>query len=201
MARVVQPACDLDGIEANKVSPLHIGDPLLRDRNLTTSGVMLGDMSPGLRLEPVTQENVRAACKLKLRPDQENLVAPVAWSLADAYTAPDIAWPRLIYDGDQLVGFIMAAFDPGNPAELYHSYLWRLNIGAEHQGCGYGRFAVEGLCQEAMRRGQHRLTVSYHLHENGPQGFYARLGFRPTGERNQGEVVAERILTADAKAG
>jgi diamine N-acetyltransferase len=161
----------------------------------------MGDVPSGLRLEPVTQENVRAACKLKLRPDQENLVAPVAWSLADAYAAPDIAWPRLIYDGDQLVGFIMGAFDPGNPAELYHSYLWRLNIGAEHQGGGYGRFAVEGLCQEAMNRGQHRLTVSYHLHENGPEGFYERLGFRPTGEHNQGEVVAERILTADAKAG
>lgn len=157
-------------------------------------------MSSGLRLEPVTPENVRAACKLKLRPDQENLVAPVAWSLADAYTVPDVAWPRLIYDGDQLAGFIMGAFDPGNLASLFHSYLWRLNIGAEHQGGGYGRFAVEGLCQEAMRRGQHRLTVSYHLHENGPEGFYERLGFRPTGEHNQGEVVAERILTADGKA-
>jgi diamine N-acetyltransferase len=158
-------------------------------------------MSWGPRLEPVTTENVRAACKLQLRPDQENFVAPVAWSLADAYAAPDIAWPRLIYDGDQLVGFIMAAFDLANSAELYRSYLWRLSIGAEHQGCGYGRLAVESLCQEAMRRGQHRLTVSYHLHEEGPEGFYERLGFRPTGERNQGEVVAERIFTADAKAG
>ena len=67
-------------------------------------------MPTGLRLERVTRENVRAACKLELRPDQEGLVAPVAWSLADAYTMPDIAWPRRIYDGDQLVGFIMAAF-------------------------------------------------------------------------------------------
>jgi diamine N-acetyltransferase len=160
----------------------------------------VADMSSGLRLEPVTQENVRAACKLKLRPDQENLVAPVAWSLADAYTVPDIAWPRLIYDGDQLVGFIMAVFDPDNPDDLFHSYLVRLNIGAEHQGSGYGSFAVEGLCQEAVRRGQRRLTVSYHLQANGPEGFYERLGFRPTGEHNQGEVVAERILTPDAKA-
>jgi diamine N-acetyltransferase len=63
----------------------------------------------GLRLERVTEENVRAACQLKVRPDQESLVAPVAFSLVDAYTIPDIAWPRLIYDGDQLVGFIMAA--------------------------------------------------------------------------------------------
>jgi diamine N-acetyltransferase len=154
----------------------------------------VGRVLSGLRLELVTQQNVRAACKLKLRPDQENLVAPVAWSLADAYTVPDIAWPRLIYDGDQLVGFIMAAFGPGSLAELYHSYLWRLNIDAGHQGGGYGRFAVEGLCQEAIRRGRRRLTVSYHPGENGPEGFYQRLGFRPTGEYNQGEVVAERIL-------
>lgn len=167
-----------------------------------TPGRTVGEVLSGPRLEPVTQENVGAACKLKLRPDQENLVDPVAWSLATAYTAPDIAWPRLIYDGDQLVGFIMGAFDPGNPAELHHSYLWRLNIGAEHQGSGYGRFAAEGLCQEAIRRGRHRLTVSYRLHENGPEGFYERLGFRPTGEHNHaGEVIAERILTADAKAG
>ena len=60
-------------------------------------------MLTGRRLEPVTQENVRAACELKIRPEQEDLVAPVARSLAEAYTVPDIAWPRLIYDGSQLV--------------------------------------------------------------------------------------------------
>jgi len=150
----------------------------------------------GPRLEPVTQENVRAACKLKIRPDQEDLVAPVAWSLADAYTAPDAAWPRLIYDGGQLVGFIMAAFAPEHENALFHSYLWRLNIGAGHQSRGYGRFAVEALCQEAMRRGQRRLTVSYHPYQHGPEGFYRRLGFQPTGEYNKDEVVAERIFSA-----
>lgn len=151
-------------------------------------------MPTDLRLEPVTQDNVRVACKLKLRADQEHLVAPVAWSLADAYTVPDIAWPRLIYDGDQAVGFVMAAFAPGHENPLYHSYLWRLNIGAEHQGKGYGRFVVEEVCREAMRRGHHRLTVCYHEGEHGPEEFYRRLGFRPTGEYNQGEAVAERDL-------
>jgi diamine N-acetyltransferase len=151
-------------------------------------------MPTGLRLELVTQENVRAACKLKLRPGQEGLVAPVAWSLADAYTMPEIAWPRLIYDGDQLVGFIMAAFAPGHENPLFHSYLWRLSIGAEYQGKGYGRFAIEELSQEAMRRGHHRLTVSYHAGQGGPEDFYRRLGFHPTGRYNQGEAIAERFL-------
>jgi diamine N-acetyltransferase len=148
----------------------------------------------GLRLELVTKENVRAACKLELRPDQEGLVAPVAWSLADAYTMPGIAWPRLIYDGDQLVGFIMAAFAPQEENTLFHSYLWRLNISAGHQGKGYGRFAVEELCEEAGRRGHHRLTASYHAGPHGPAEFYRRLGFHPTGEYNEGETVAERLL-------
>jgi diamine N-acetyltransferase len=149
-----------------------------------------------MRLELVTPENVRAACLLKLRDDQEGLVAPVAWSLADAYAYSGIAWPRLVYDGDQLAGFVMVAFDPSNPSELYHAYLWRLNIGAEHQGHGYGRFAVEGVCQEARRRGHRRLTVSYHAVGNGPERFYERLGFRRTGEHIQDEVVAERMLGA-----
>src|ERR1700761_7554915 len=91
-------------------------------------------MPADLRLETVTTANVRAACKLRLRADQEDLVAPVAWSLADAYAWSDVAWPRLIFDGDQLVGFVMAAFAPEHENPLFHSYLWRLNIGAEHQG-------------------------------------------------------------------
>src|SRR5215472_1920132 len=151
-------------------------------------------MPTGLRLNLVTKDNVRSACELQLRADQDHLVAPVAWSLADAYTMPDIAWPRLIYDGDQLVGFIMAAFASGHENPLYHSYLWRLNIGAEHQGKGYGRFAVEELFGEATRRGHHRLTVSYHAGPGGPEVFYERLGFRPTGELIADETVAERLL-------
>jgi diamine N-acetyltransferase len=148
-----------------------------------------------MRLELINPQNVRAACKLKLRPDQDNLVAPVAWSIADAYANPEIAWPRLIFDGDQLAGFIMAAFAPDQDNPLFHSYLWRLNIGAEHQGKGYGRFAVEELCLEATRRGHRRLTVSYHAGPHGPEVFYQRLGFQPTGEYNAGETVAERLLS------
>jgi diamine N-acetyltransferase len=108
---------------------------------------------------------------------------------------PEIVWPRLIYDGDELVGFIMAVFASEDENALFHSYLCRLNIGAEHQGKGYGRFAVEELCHEATRRGQHRLTVCFHPYQHGPEGFYQRLGFHPTGEYNEDEVVAERILT------
>lgn len=50
-------------------------------------------MSSLPRLALVTSDNVEAACALKVRPDQDGLVKPVSWSLAEAYASPDMAWP------------------------------------------------------------------------------------------------------------
>ncbi|MET9659334.1 GNAT family N-acetyltransferase [Streptomyces sp. NPDC006510] len=156
-------------------------------------------MSSSLRLEKVTPDNVEAACQLKVRPDQDGLVKPVAWSLAQAYATPDIAWPRLIFDGEQLVGFVMAFFDvrfhPDDPNDdRLRSGLWRLNIAADQQGRGYGRFAVGAVCEEIRRRGQTRATVSWVPGEHGPEQFYFKLGFRPTGETSGDQVVGELEL-------
>ncbi len=143
-----------------------------------------------LRLAEVTSDNVGAACDLSVAPHQERYVAPVARSLAEAYTQPGVAWPRLVYDGDDLVGFVMAAFDPGCPIDYFRCGIWRLNISAEHQKKGYGKFAVEAVLAEARRRGQESATVLWVPGEHSPEPFYLRLGFQPTGQQHEGEVVA-----------
>ncbi|WP_042364651.1 GNAT family N-acetyltransferase [Streptacidiphilus neutrinimicus] len=148
-----------------------------------------------LRLEKITPDNVAAACRLDVRPDQQDLVAPVAWSLAEAYANPETAWPRLVFDGDALVGFVMAGFDPQSPVEVFRCGIWRLNIAADHQGRGYGRFAVAAVLAEARRRGQSRATVSWVPGDHGPEKFYLKLGFRPTGEVVHGEVVGAILLS------
>ncbi|AVT40908.1 GNAT family N-acetyltransferase [Plantactinospora sp. BB1] len=156
-------------------------------------------MSSSPRLEKVTPDNVVAACKLRIRPDQEGLVAPVAQSLAEAYVQPEVAWPRLVYDADRLVGFVMAfflvRFDPDDPADEPRSGLWRLNIAADQQGRGYGRFAVLAVCDELRRRGQDRAYVTWAPGEHGPERFYTRLGFRLAGERIGDQVVGVLDLT------
>jgi diamine N-acetyltransferase len=156
------------------------------------------------RLEKVTADNVDAALRLRVRPDQERFVAPVVKSLAEAYAHGETAWPRLIFDGEELVGFVMAFFDirfsPANPDDRPRSGLWRLNIADGRQGRGYGRFAVEAVCEEIRRRGQSRATVTWAEGEGGPEEFYLRLGFRRTGEMSGDEVVGELDLirtTAD----
>lgn len=156
--------------------------------------MVVNAVPPQVRLERVTPDNVVGACRLAVRPDQESFVAPVAISLAEAYAQPDIAWPRLVYDGDELVGFVMAAFDPDCPVPFFRCGIWRLNIAAAHQGRGYGRYAVQEVLAEARRRGQHRATVLWVPGPAGPERFYLRLGFRPTGEEFHGQVVGELFL-------
>jgi diamine N-acetyltransferase len=152
-----------------------------------------------MRLERVTPKNYEAALALSVRPDQDDLVAPVVQSLAEAYVYAERAWPRLIYDGDRLVGFLMAFLDipwADDPDDL-RSGLWRLNIAADSQGRGYGRFAVEAVCAEIAARGGTRAFVTWEPRAGGPEEFYLKLGFQPTGEQSGGQTVAVLDLKAD----
>ncbi|MFF1379977.1 GNAT family N-acetyltransferase [Streptomyces sp. NPDC058308] len=148
-------------------------------------------MRTSLQLREVTPDTFESAIGLRVRPDQEHLVSPVVKSLAEAYVHPGVAWPRLICDGDELVGFLMAFFeiDWTGKGTDFRSGLWRLNIAADRQGRGYGRFAVESVAAEIRRRGGTRLTVSWHPGTDGPEAFYLGLGFRPTGETSGGQTV------------
>lgn len=151
------------------------------------------EAASGRRLTPVTPENFDAAVAVKVRVDQERLVAPVMKSLAQAYVYGEAAWPRLILDGDRVVGFLMAFVgidwheDGGSDLR---SGLWRLNIAVGEQRRGYGRFAVEQVATEIRRRGGDRMFVSYHPGPGGPEVFYRGLGFKPTGESAGDQTVA-----------
>ncbi|MEU8432020.1 GNAT family N-acetyltransferase [Streptomyces sp. NPDC029216] len=157
-------------------------------------------ISSSLRLVPVTPDNFDAVCAVRVGPDQEHLVSPVVKSLAEAYVRSDIAWPRAVVDGDEVVGFVMAfldhLWDPEEDPEDRRSGLWRLNIAADRQGKGYGRFAVEAVTEEIRRRGGTRVYVSWRPAENNAEPFYLGLGFRRTGELADGEPVAVLDLTA-----
>jgi diamine N-acetyltransferase len=143
-----------------------------------------------LRLAELTEDNIDAAIGLELRPGQERFVAPVVRSIAEAYVHPT-AWPRVVLDDGEVVGFVMANFDPDNEQPAFRCGIWRLNVAGAAQGLGVGRFAVDAVAEEARRRGQTRLTVLWEKGPDGPEGFYLKLGFVPTGELF-GEVVGAK---------
>ncbi|NYD70359.1 GNAT family N-acetyltransferase [Herbiconiux flava] len=143
-----------------------------------------------LRLEELAASNIVAANTLSLKPGQEQFVAPVSHSIAEAYVNPATAWPRVVLEDDEVVGFIMGNFDPDAQEDEFKACIWRINVAADAQGHGVGRFAVLAVADEARRRGLERITVIYEPGEAGPAAFFEKIGFTPYGETPYGETVA-----------
>jgi diamine N-acetyltransferase len=144
-----------------------------------------------LRLEELSAATIVAVNTLSLKPGQEQFLAPVTYSVAAAVLDPSTSWQRVVLDGDEVVGFISANFDDDAPHPHFQSVLWRINVDADVQRRGVGRFAVEGLLEEARRRGQDHVNVIYEAGEGGPEAFFRSMGFEPVDETEYGEVVAE----------
>jgi diamine N-acetyltransferase len=150
-----------------------------------------------VELREVTADTVRTICRLVVAPGQDQFVAPNAVSIAEAYFHPT-AWFRAIYADGEPVGFLMLDDDDTKP--LYS--LWRLMIADGFQGRGYGKRAVELLTDYVRTRpGATALMTSWVPGDGGPAEFYRKLGFEPTGEMDEGEVVGRLALDAADAAG
>jgi diamine N-acetyltransferase len=147
-------------------------------------------------LREITAETVRAVMRLAVTEYQNRFVAPNAWSLGQALFAPE-AWYRAIYLDDEPVGFVML-FDqsllvpmPENP----EVEVWRFMLDAKHQRKGIGRAAMLQVIDHVRSKGLFRkLSISYVPDEGSPEQLYLSLGFIPTGEVEEGEVVMELAL-------
>ena len=95
-----------------------------------------------LSLVELTPDNIDAACRVDVKPEQQTFVASVVDTLAQAYVHYGTAWARLMLDDDRVVGFVMGNFDPDNEIDAFRAGIWRLSIAAGEEGRGYGRFAV-----------------------------------------------------------
>ena len=143
-------------------------------------------------LREVTADTVVQICKLSdtLSDQQKKMVAPNGQSISQAHFS-DKAWFRAIYAEEEPVGFIMLYDDPDEP----EYFMWRLMVAGPHQGKGYGRKAVELLVDYVKKRpGAKELLTSFVPIEGGPEQFYRKLGFEPTGEIEQGEIVVKLVL-------
>ncbi|GAA2066849.1 GNAT family N-acetyltransferase [Microbacterium hatanonis] len=144
-----------------------------------------------LRLVELSAATIVAVNTLSLKPGQEQFLAPLSYGIAATVVNPQTSWQRVVLDGDEVVGFVSANFDPEASVEHFRSVLWRINVDADDQGRGIGRFAVERLLDEARSRGLEHVDVIYESGEEGPEAFFQRVGFTPVGETEYGEIIAE----------
>ncbi len=152
-------------------------------------------------LREITKDTVRMVSLLDVGPGQDGLVAPNAFSIAQAYFNPE-AWFRGIYADETPVGFVMLEdWTQVNTTEPHHFEgapyvaLWRFMIDHRFQKFGFGARAIELLIAHARTRpAAKNMLLSFVPKENNPEGFYARFGFERTGEIDEGEVVMRLAL-------
>tara|TARA_R110000772_G_scaffold268667_1_gene397229 strand:- start:48223 stop:48645 length:423 start_codon:yes stop_codon:yes gene_type:complete len=137
--------------------------------------------------------------QLAVADDQNRFVAPNAWSLGQALFSPE-AWYRAIYCEEEPVGFVMLS-DQSRVVPVLEDpkvEVWRFMVDAKHQHKGIGRAAMRLIIEHVRRRGLFReLGISYVPGEGSPEQFYRSLGFRPTGEVEDGEIVMTLSLGND----
>lgn len=142
-----------------------------------------------LRLEELSAKTIVAANTLTLRRGQEQFVTPPSYAIADSFINPATSWPRVVVDGDTVVGFIRGNFDPEAVQEEFRSCVWRVTVSADSQGAGVGTFAVHALAEEAKSRGFDHITALWEPGDDGPEQFFVRVGFTITGQTQYGENI------------
>lgn len=145
-------------------------------------------------LEELSAKTIVAANSLTLKPGQEQFVAPTSYALAESYFNPATEWPRVVLEGDTVVGFIRGHFDADSDQPEFRSCIWRITVAASAQGKGVGRFAIEALAREAKSRGFTTLTVLWEGGADGPGEFFHKLGFVEIGTSRFGETIGELSL-------
>ncbi|MFP7762109.1 GNAT family N-acetyltransferase [Marisediminicola sp. LYQ134] len=148
-----------------------------------------------LRLEELSAKNAVAANNLTLKPGQEQFIAPVSYAMASPFLDPSTSWSRVVLDDDdEVVAFIMANFDPEAHEPEFQSCIWRMNVAAEAQGRGVGRYVVMSVADEARKRGFTRLTVIWEPGDDGPEEFFIRVGFAVVDQTQYGENIGAMDL-------
>ena len=142
-----------------------------------------------LRLEELSAKTIVAANNITLRPGQEQFVTPPSYAIADAYVNPVTSWPRVVLDGDDVVGFIRGNFDPDATQEEFRSCVWRVSVAADNQGKGIGTFAVLALAEEAKTRGFEQITALWEPGDDGPEQFFLHMGFVISAQTQYGENI------------
>jgi len=151
-----------------------------------------------VRLVELTPENWWSYTKLHTHRSQEQFVAPVLGSIAEAMIPePHEGWPvvpvlRGIEADGEPAGFIMwsDAVNEGTP----DPYLWRYLVDRRHQRRGIGRRALQLWIEEMRAAGHGAIETSWVQERGGPEPFYLSLGFELTGEMDDGEAVARLPL-------
>lgn len=151
-------------------------------------------------LRKITNENRREMFNLKVSEDQKKYVASNLSSVASCYvlsTNGSQVFPRIIYDDQKMVGFVMIIY--GNtgyeqPEYAENNYcLLRLMIDERYQNNGYGRKAMVKIIEfiKSFPAGQADYCwISFKDDNTAAKGLYESFGYIDSGQVINGENIS-----------
>ena len=157
-----------------------------------------------VELKEISADNFEECIRLSLSEEQRKCVASNAYSLSEAYALRNdgkyTPLPYAIYNDDEMVGFIMAVYqpidedDPEDDENVF--YLSRTMIDQRYQGNGYGKQAVIKMI-EILRSFPHgsaeAIVLSCNKENVIAYQLYRSLGFVDTGEYDEDGDVYCRL--------
>jgi len=146
-----------------------------------------------INLKKITEDNFIDAFNLKLGEGQEKFVSHPVRSLAQAYVYREQCQPFGIYDGDDMVGYVMVIYDYDIP----EYDIWHMMIDVSRQGNGYGSAAME-LVMDYIRTkpfgSSNRVTLTCNKDNRSALKLYHRMGFSETGVEDEDEIELSLML-------
>lgn len=150
-----------------------------------------------IELAEIGDDNLAAVLAVRVSDRQTDFVGTVREALEEAADCPEgNPWYRAVVVDGTVVGFVMLSWnvEPDPPEIIGPWFLWKLIVDEQRQGEGIGAAVVRAVAEIVRAEGASELLTSFVPAEDGPAGFYARLGFVPTGDV---DVEGETIVRLD----
>lgn len=149
-----------------------------------------------IKLVKVNENNFYQIIKMKLPENQDKYVANNLYSLAQAWLYYKTTKPFVVMNDNEIVGFIMLEWDK----EERSVGIWRFMIDYEKQNKGYGRKTMELVIKMAKKsKDIDFMYLDYVKGNEVARNLYYSLGFRETGDIEEGEIIMKMNVNDNPK--
>lgn len=132
---------------------------------------------PDVSIRKISKDNWKKACLIKMKPEQQNLLASVAHCLARAYINPykEPIEPFAIFADEDIIGFFWFTLVDNRA----NCVLGGFRIDQDYQGFGYSKSALSEILRFLEREYQECISIQLFVEKNNilAKNLYQRFGF------------------------
>lgn len=148
-----------------------------------------------MKLIAITEQNIYDLMALQVKPEQKYFVRDAQYTLAECYLYPEDETVLLfaLEEQGEVVGFVALLTEIDNKSVA----IWRMMIGQQYQGQGYGRKALREIETYVRTMAVYDKIVADYVMENEEMKHLLETeGYVVTGKQEEwNEVIMTKLLS------